>query len=266
MKIFRNLLILLLVLINSSMLGVEEAIEKDFAHVDPELIEAFTNAIAGRSVVSPDIQERGRQALFDAEAHNNLSLMLALVELGVDINAYDNEGRTVLLNQLERGNFEGVGALLKAGADPNKPDSNEGVPPLFIAIAARHAAEAQRNKAKPILAKLTRLLNVSHEGSEEMVQLVRKQGARRIVEMLVRAGADINAKDPMYGWTPLVLAISVNDEDMVKLLLELGADKTIPDHLGNVASSFAKTEEMKELLKNDPKTRNIMRAVRSSIM
>lgn len=55
----------------------------------------------------------------------------------------------------------------------------------------------------------------------------------RAVQFLVDEGLDINAQGD-FMQTPLLLASKLGHRECVALLLELGADPTIPDHLGNL--------------------------------
>jgi ankyrin repeat protein len=48
--------------------------------------------------------------------------------------------------------------------------------------------------------------------------------------MLVGGGTDINMQGHSDGYTPLHLATRNNDTDMVRLLLKLGAHRSIRDH------------------------------------
>ena len=51
-----------------------------------------------------------------------------------------------------------------------------------------------------------------------------------VFEALIKNGADINAHGP-NDYTPLHLAIAKNDIKALKILLEVGADKTIPTRI-----------------------------------
>ena len=53
------------------------------------------------------------------------------------------------------------------------------------------------------------------------------------VRFLVRQGLDINARGDLYD-TPLILAHSLGKPEIVKLLIELGADPSLKDYRGNV--------------------------------
>lgn len=49
------------------------------------------------------------------------------------------------------------------------------------------------------------------------------------IQELIAQGVDLNAQDE-YGYTPLMWAVNYSKLDIVKLLLEAGADKTITDN------------------------------------
>ena len=69
-----------------------------------------------------------------------------------------------------------------------------------------------------------------------------------IAKMLIDAGADVNIQHSR-GWTPLHIFTFYNHSGIVGMLLDAGADKTIPSNDGRLPYDFAKTQELKELLK-----------------
>ena len=69
---------------------------------------------------------------------------------------------------------------------------------------------------------------------------------------LIDAKADVNRQDlNLYTglYTPLHLAVINNDIDMVNLLIAANADKNIRDDFGKTAFDYAKSQEIKELLR-----------------
>ena len=69
-----------------------------------------------------------------------------------------------------------------------------------------------------------------------------------IARMLIDAGADVNIQHSR-GWTPLHIFTFYNHLEIVRMLLDAGADKKIPDNEGRLPYDFAKTQELKNLLK-----------------
>jgi len=63
-------------------------------------------------------------------------------------------------------------------------------------------------------------------------------GNRDILDYIVMGDIDINPEDDL-GLTPLVYAVQGNDIEMVKHLLELGADPAIPGKFDNIALHYA---------------------------
>ncbi len=79
------------------------------------------------------------------------------------------------------------------------------------------------------------------------------QGDAGAAESLIRAGADLNAKDA-YGSTPLNVAVTFDKPEVARLLLEAGADPGITNNEGStplhVAALFGYQELARILLEN----------------
>ena len=112
--------------------------------------------------------------------------VIAAINSGADPNASMNFGRTALLVACNANNTEIVKILLNAGADPNAKD-DEG---------------------------WTALMSVVDKDEVDI----------EIIKMLIKAGADVNAKNK-YDTTPLLRTVCWNNRpDIVKILLDNGAD------------------------------------------
>lgn len=89
------------------------------------------------------------------------------------------------------------------------------------------------------------------EGSQALLRAVIK-GRATIVERLVKAGANVNARSPQ-GYTLLMIAVARGNEEIATLLLNLGADLKLVDPQGRNALQHARDgdhEACVELLKN----------------
>ena len=165
--------------------------------------------------------ESGFTPLFFAVREGRTAVALHLLNAGLDVNDVMQRARTTTgLNALtlavENAHYETAMALLDAGADPNAQP--KGYAPLHAITWVR---KPQRGDGDP-----------SPVGSGGVSPL-------EFVRAIVAHGADVNirladgrsgfADFTMTGSTPLVLAAQTGDLPLMKLLLELGADPTIPN-------------------------------------
>ena len=150
-----------------------------------------------------------------------------LLDNGADVNA-SHEGRTVLTCACYYELINMTRLLLKRGADPNLADP-EGFRPLeradlhyyLITILLEHGASPNLPFTDGNTALLVDLR--SFEGDKDRVELV---------SSLLQHEADPNTADPDTGETPLMLAALAVEVDLVKLLLEYGADVTQVNRVG----------------------------------
>lgn len=169
--------------------------------------------------------------LFAARA-GHTPIVQALLKAGVDVNEATKpakaqprgprKGTTALIMAIENGHFELAALLLDLGADAK--DMRSGYTPLHVLSWVRKPDRGEDENGLP-----------APEGSGHVTseQLVRK---------LVAAGADVNARlnggpsgggrIARKGCTPFMLAADTADTPYMKLLVELGADPTIPNAEG----------------------------------
>ncbi|MEW6365879.1 MAG: ankyrin repeat domain-containing protein [Acidobacteriota bacterium] len=129
----------------------------------------------------------------------NKELARVLVTRGANVNARDQAGRTPLMGAPSYYG-EVLAVLLELGADPHAQD-------LKGRTAVHHAAGAG--------------------GWDEGM-------AAMIVEPLLKAGAQVNARD-VLGWTPLMYAVGGCKADLARMLLDWGARPDLADPSGRSA-------------------------------
>ena len=211
---------------------------------------------AGRRI---DAREgwRGQTALMWAAAEGHAPVATLLAGAGADIDARSDGGFTPLAFAVRAGNGEAVEALVAAGADVNLalPD---GTSPLHLAIVNAHYDAALRllahgadpASAAPGWTPLHQLVWTRRPNRHYNNPAAFPTGSTTDLELaraLVAAGADVNARqtaEPRDGYrnmlnragaTPFLLAAKAVDLEMMRLLLELGADPLLANEDGTTA-------------------------------
>ena len=193
----------------------------------------------------------GQTALMWAAAENNAGVVDTLVQAGADVHARTQHGFTAFLFAARAGRIAAAQVLLAAGASVNAALPN-GVTPLLLAITNVNyelAAILLRAGADPqadaVGWSALHQLSWSRRpalGFNNPERLHRdKVDALDLARQLLAAGANPNArirKDMQdvprqrstggTGATPFFLAARTGDVDLMRLLLEYGADPFLP--------------------------------------
>jgi ankyrin repeat protein len=69
------------------------------------------------------------------------------------------------------------------------------------------------------------------------------------VELLLKRGAEVNVQGALEGFTPLMTAAAEGLADVVRILLEAGANRDIKDQDGDTALTFARQNGHTEVVK-----------------
>ncbi|MFZ5866146.1 MAG: ankyrin repeat domain-containing protein [Thermodesulfobacteriota bacterium] len=148
-------------------------------------------------------------AMVGAARRNRIENMALLYEYGADVDQPDDKrGITPLMWASADGNTEAVRTLIKYGADIHAR-SNEGQTALMYAQA--HG-----------FLKITKLLKKYGAHNDATLAGAAAIGDIGEAEKLLRNGGNINASDAL-GWTPLLWACATGKTEMVKFLLDRGA-------------------------------------------
>jgi hemoglobin len=182
------------VLIGSGHAAMAEYAEK-ILHKNPDLAYEFYS---------------GRTLLHASAAAGNLSMVAALLKLGVDANIKDSGGHTPLYSVANEcsGGGSVVRALIKAGA---KVDACDGV---------KHCTA---------------------------LHMAARRGNVEVAAALLESGADIEARDSL-GETPLRRAVNCSQTGVAALLLGKGADPNSPGSKGLTPRLAARAASMRNLM------------------
>jgi ankyrin repeat protein len=183
---------------------------------------------------------RGRTALMWAALENHLDAARLLLERGADINECNNVrapegssgaasgGMTALLFAARQGHQEMAALLLDRGADI-KWSSASGTSPLLMATLNGHVELAMKlieRRADPNAADAR-----GRGPLFAAVDLRQRRGnavaPMALIHALVEKGADVNARTNFDGQTPFLRAALSGDVELMRYLLDHGADPGI---------------------------------------
>ena len=218
---------------------------------DKALLQFGTPLQDGES--NMDIRIWGDVALFDAIYWSDPEIVWLLIETGADVNAAEGfGGNTPLHEAVEQGNGEIVKILVAAGADVNAEGSMSRTP-LSLA-AEKGATEIMRILLRPGPVADTSedgedkvAASMPSIGSEALYTAIEK-GDVEMVRLLVEAGADVNAAAGFGGNTPLHEAVEQGDAEIVKILVAAGADVNAEGYFDRTPLSLAAEEGATEIM------------------
>ena len=218
------------------------------------LMWGITDAEKVRALVAAgaDVRARsrmGRTPLYLAAANDGSSATVKLLlERGADPSARDNQQSTPLIAAALANDIAGIRLLLDRGAGVNDADTF-GTTPLMQAAA--------NNNLKAVELLLARGAAVNTASKAEVQPAVKNgplalgrftpllfaasAGGPEVIRALLEAGAEVDAAD-IRNMTSLMLAIATDHADprVVRLLLARGADPNRKDRDGASASDWAR--------------------------
>ncbi|KMQ91742.1 ankyrin repeat domain-containing protein 17, partial [Lasius niger] len=175
--------------------------------------------------MNANVEDRGIKGdctpLMEAASAGHVDIVSLLIAHGADVNAQSTSGNTPLMYGCAGGHEEVVRVLLEAGA--NVEDHNEnGHTPLMEAASAGHV-----QVAKILLEHGAGINTHSNEFKESALTLACYKGHLEMVRFLLEAGADQEHKtDEMH--TALMEASMDGHVEVARLLLDSGAQVNMP--------------------------------------
>ena len=181
-----------------------------------------------------------RSPLIYAIYSDNPQTVRTLVELGADIHGLSKDSVSLypLCVAVDAEKTDMVSLLLELGANPDGRTKHPSSSPLFYAMN-RHNAELVRMLLEAgAQADATDNYNQSHLHSAVCTQ------TPGVVALFIKYGADVNRQSKVSGrcTTPLINTIRYRNEEcteIVRLLLEAGANPAVKDAAGKTALDYA---------------------------
>jgi formylglycine-generating enzyme required for sulfatase activity len=175
--------------------------------------------------VDPTASAEDDSALTIAAWNGDTKILASILKTSPDVDSVDRGHWTALGCAASKGNIDAIRMLLAAGADPNKPTSDQGSTPLTKA-----AIEGQLAAVKALLKAGANADPRNATGCSPLF-LAAGNGHADVMRVLVKAGAEINAQNE-HGTTPLMYAASQGQAASTKALLDAGADPNFETKAG----------------------------------
>jgi ankyrin repeat protein len=213
--------------------------------------EALKLLAAGADARARDVD--GTTALHWAAHYGNAELVDRLIRAGAEVNVTNDYGSSPMMEAATIGDTEVLRLLLKAGADVESAN-REGQTAL-MAVARTGNVEA----AELLLKAGARVDSVEQWGGQTALHWANAQSQPEMVKLLVRHGANVNARAIVRDWqrrvtaegrpknmnrggfTPLLYAAREGCIECGKALLKGKADINLPDPDGLTPLNLALT-------------------------
>jgi uncharacterized protein len=159
----------------------------------------------------------GDTRLVNAAKSGDSSAALALLAKKADPNSAEPDGTTSLHWAVRNGDTVLVDRLLKAGAN-GKAANRYGITPIFLACETGNAAIVER------LLKAGVSANATGKLGETALHTCSRSGSVAASKLLLANGASVDVLESWRGQTPLMWAAAQGHPEMMRLLIEAGAD------------------------------------------
>ncbi|GIK05315.1 hypothetical protein Aspvir_009421 [Aspergillus viridinutans] len=167
------------------------------------------------------------------------ALLKEILGRGIDVDQRDMLGRTALFHAVINEHISGVRLLLEFGADINATDARQDTP---LCIAAQWGLEA----VVELLLQRGARVDMPEYARETSLHVAISTNSIKGVSLLIELGANVNAIDSSQ---ETALQRSLSDwiePGILKLLLDAGADFTVPNIHGNTPVKRALMSRAKE--------------------
>jgi ankyrin repeat protein len=180
-------------------------------------------------------EDQKTKALFLASQNGHLNIVEKLIEKGAEVNAFNQDGVTVLGIAIFRGQIETVKALIQNGAEINKGTRNGNTPIMVAALS-------QEIDVINILIENGAELEAVDKNKKNALMYAALGGSSETIALLMKTGKiNIDAVDE-DGNTALMLAASEGNTKAVNTLIKYGANTNIANKNGLDALKIAKVK------------------------
>ena len=200
--------------------------------------------IAKKTVNIPN--KKGQSPLWSASLRGYTKVVSLLLDNGADVNQSSNKGATPLFIASQKNHLPVVIELVSRGADVNQ-SMNDGASPAYIA--------AQKGNIEVLNFLISKEIDVGQKSYQNftLLHIAASKNHHSIVEMLLKEPKIRNLIDDIsnkFNHTPLTVAVySDGDLEMMRLLINNGADKDKAGHQNKTPLEWARVKEKTDIVK-----------------
>ncbi|MFN0030173.1 MAG: ankyrin repeat domain-containing protein [Acidimicrobiales bacterium] len=202
------------------------------------IVTTLQTALGSNTPLDPN------QHLLAAAASGDADAAAIALRNGADIETRDSRQRTPLLLAVTEDRVAVARLLVGYGADPDAVDAQRDTPWLVTGVTGSVAMVDVLLPAKPDFTLRNRFGGISIIPASE-------RGHVEYVRRVAGLGININHVNDL-GWTALLEAVILGDgtkpyQEIVRVLLDAGADPAIADHNGVTALDHARSQGFVEI-------------------
>jgi ankyrin repeat protein len=201
----------------------------------------------GMAQVPPSASEiTGYDGLHAAAHENDTAAIQKALALGADLKSRDDFGRTPVLVAAHASAYDALRSLVAGGADIRAMD----VQRYDVVTIAAVANDIEMVALVLQLGGDPKAITSPYDGTALIAAA--HLGHVAVVQTLIEAGAPLDHINNI-GWTALMEAVVLGDggrahSDLIRLLVEAGADKSIADREGRTPLKHAQARKYAEIV------------------
>ena len=191
------------------------------------------------------LNNQGKAAVHIAAKNGHVGMLEVMIEKGVDINISEDvpaeAGITALHEACAYGYADVVKLLMDAGAD-DTIQNVKGETPAHFAVMKKKSVESLNEEQRAKLLRELKNIDIANEEGRTpfmLLQLLDFTTCRELLPIFLERNVDVNHADNT-GKTAFILNIEYGtDKDMIKELIQAGADIHVIDQEGNTGLHYA---------------------------
>lgn len=195
--------------------------------------------------VSVNQQDKnGNTPFINAGSNKDTRILELFLPKVINVNQTNKKGETALSNAVLSGSVANVNLLLKKGANTKLSDKSGNNLAYFLVEGYRSQNEKDFDEKLSVLkAKKVDFSKKQSEGNN-LYHLAVLKNDITLLQKIKELGVNINQKNNA-GETPLIKAVLLaKNTDILKFLVETGANKNATTHFGETAYQLAQENEM----------------------